>query len=350
MAQSFLKRRWKLLLNLATIAALILFIYFIREQIGETLSNIQRLHWWVLVIVVLLQVWNYDAQTRMYKSLFAIVGNKFSYRKMWRAALELNFINNVFPSGGVSGISYFGIRMREGQTVTAGKATLVQLMKLLMLFVSFEILLVIGVILLAASDRVNNLVLLAGGMITTSLLIGTTLFLYVLGNKQRVIKFYKLIRYMYNKANRRIRGRRASYKQLTRVRSLLEELHINFQEIAKDYRQLRWPLVHAMFANLSEMLCIYVIYLAFGESVNFGAIIVAYAVANFAGLVSVLPGGVGIYEALMTSVMVTAGVPVALSLPVTVTYRVLTALIQLPPGYILYHIALRQDKLAAHKA
>ena len=350
MVKSFWQRRWKLILNIATIVALIAFVYFIRDQIGETLGNIQRLHWWVLIIVVLLQLWNYDAQTRMYKSLFAIVGNKFSYRKMFRAALELNFINNVFPSGGVSGISYFGARMREGQTVTAGKATLVQLMKLLMLFMSFEILLVVGLFLLAAGDKVNNLVLVASATITTCLVIGTTLFLYVLGNKQRVTKFYELIRYLYNKVNRKLRGSHTSYRQLVRVKHLLEELHENFKEIKKDYRQLKWPLAHAMFANLSEMLCIYVIYLAFGESVNFGAIIVAYAVANFAGLISVLPGGVGVYEALMTSVLVTAGVPVALSLPVTVTYRVLTAAIQLPPGYIYYHMAVRQDKLAAHKA
>jgi uncharacterized membrane protein YbhN (UPF0104 family) len=70
-------------------------------------------------------------------------------------------------------------------------------------------------------------------------------------------------------------------------------------------------------------------------------VILAYAIANFAGLVSVLPGGVGIYEALMTAALATTGIPPAVSLPVTVTYRVINSLIQLPPGYYLYQKALK---------
>ncbi|MEJ0073750.1 MAG: hypothetical protein WDN27_06840 [Candidatus Saccharibacteria bacterium] len=52
-------------------------------------------------------------------------------------------MNNVFPSGGVTGISYFGVRMR-GQDITGAKATVVQLLKLVMIFLSFEVLIVLG--------------------------------------------------------------------------------------------------------------------------------------------------------------------------------------------------------------
>jgi uncharacterized protein (TIRG00374 family) len=85
-----------------------------------------------------------------------------------------------------------------------------------------------------------------------------------------------------------------------------------------------------------------VVYIAFDAYVNVGAVILAYAVANFAGLVSVLPGGVGIYEALMTGVLIAAGIPARLSLPVTIMYRVLNTLLQVPPGYALYHRTLHQ--------
>jgi uncharacterized membrane protein YbhN (UPF0104 family) len=76
--------------------------------------------------------------------------------------------------------------------------------------------------------------------------------------------------------------------------------------------------------------------------VNIGAIVLAFAVANFAGLVSVVPGGYGVYEGLMTAVLATAGISPALSLPVTVMYRVLNTLLQIPPGYVLYHQALQR--------
>lgn len=347
---SFLRRRWKLLLNIATIIAMVLFLFLIRDQIAETVDNIGRIHWWVLIIIALLQLWNYDAQTRLYLSLFQIVGNRFSYKNMFIAALELNFINNVFPSGGVSGISYFGARLRS-DTVTAGKATLVQMMKLLMLYVSFEVLLVIGIFMVAVEGHINDLVLTAAVAISTALVFGTVLFVYILGSKKRVEQFFRFIRRFVNKTVRVFtRNPHRARIELEHVHFLLMELHDNFRTIKSSYKELKWPLVHALFANLSEILCIYIVYIAFGDWVNFGAIIIAYSVANFAGLISVLPGGVGIYEALMTTVLVAAGIPAALSLPVTITYRVLTAAIQLPPGYYFYHKALNNKgkKLVPH--
>jgi uncharacterized protein (TIRG00374 family) len=77
--------------------------------------------------------------------------------------------------------------------------------------------------------------------------------------------------------------------------------------------------------------------------VNPGAIIVAYAVASMAGLVAVLPGGVGVYEGLMTAILASAGIPKALALSATLVYRVLTMVIFLPIGFILYQIALRKN-------
>jgi uncharacterized membrane protein YbhN (UPF0104 family) len=71
----------------------------------------------------------------------------------------------------------------------------------------------------------------------------------------------------------------------------------------------------------------------------------AYAVANFAGLISVLPGGVGIYEALMTGVLAAAGVPAGTSIPIIVMYRILNMVLQLTPGYYFYHKSLRSDKV-----
>jgi uncharacterized protein (TIRG00374 family) len=102
------------------------------------------------------------------------------------------------------------------------------------------------------------------------------------------------------------------------------------------------PLLYALLMNLMELLALYAVYAAFGAYVNFGAVILAYGVANIAGFISVLPGGIGIYELLMTSTLAAAGVPPTLSLPVTVTYRVLNTAIQVPPGAYFYHRTLHE--------
>ena len=134
--KSFVRRRWKLIINIVTLVALMVLIYAIRDQIVETFNNLGRVNAWILLTMIPIQAWNYHAQARLYQHLFGIVGNKLPYKHLYRASLELNFVNHVFPSGGVTGISYFGLRMRDGQKLTATKATLVQVMKLGLVFLS----------------------------------------------------------------------------------------------------------------------------------------------------------------------------------------------------------------------
>ncbi len=342
--ESFLKRRWKLLLNLATLLALAVLVYFIRDQLVETFENLHKVNYWVLLLMLPIQLLNYHAQTKIYLTLFKIVGNKLSYKFLFRTSLELNMVNHVFPSGGVTGISYFGLRMRDGESISAAKATLVQLMKLTLLFLSFEILLIAGLVFLAIGDKANDLMLFVAGSLSTLMVVGTAFLAYIVGSKQRINSFFGALTRGLNKLIQIVRPHHPETINTERARHAFDDLHENYLEFKRHYRQLKAPFWWAVLANATEVATIYVVYIAFNEWVNVGAVILAYAVANFAGLVSVLPGGVGVYEALMTGVLSAGGVPARLSLPVTVMYRVLNTIIQIVPGYYFYHKALREDK------
>ncbi|HEU4966581.1 MAG TPA: lysylphosphatidylglycerol synthase transmembrane domain-containing protein [Candidatus Saccharimonadales bacterium] len=341
----FLKRRWKLLLNIFTIAALVLLAVALRHQLATTLDNLTKVNAWVLLLIIPIEALNYHAQTKMYQGLFASVDENLSYGNLMRASLELNFVNHVFPSGGVSGISYFGFKMRQFG-VKGTKATLVQTMKLLLLFVSFEILLLFGMFILAISDRASDLTILIGGGLTMLVLFGTLVFMYVIGSRARIHAFFTGSTKLLNRVIHIVRPKHPETINIAKTRQVFEDFHNDYVLLKSRWRALKAPFWWALMANLTEVLVVYVVYIAFGSFVNLGAVILAYAVANFAGLVSVLPGGVGIYEALMTAVLVAAGVPARLSLPVTVMYRVLNTLLQLPPGYVLYHRTLQGNTLA----
>jgi uncharacterized protein (TIRG00374 family) len=342
--KSFLQRRWKLILNIVTVVALVGLAYALRSQLGDTIKNLGKVQVWALLLLLPLEYLNYDAQARMYQQLFGIVGNKLPYKKMFRLSLELNFINSVFPSGGVSGISYFGVRMRSNN-VTGARATLVQLMKLVMLFLSFEVLVLFGMIALAAGNRVNGLILLLAGALTTVMVFGTMVFVYIIGSKQRITAFFTLLTKALNKVIQIVRPNHPETINIARARETFDELHENYLLFQSKLPELKKPFAYALVANMTEVLAIYAVYVAFGHWVNIGAVILAYAIANFAGFVSVLPGGVGVYEALMTGVLVVGGVPAAVSIPVVVMYRMLNTAIQLPPGYYFYQHALHRGKV-----
>ncbi len=341
---SFLRRNWRTVVTIATIVALVALLIAIREQIVETFQNLGKVNVAVLLLIIPFTLIGYHAQTKMYQGLFGLLGNKLKYGFLFKAALELNFINTVFPSGGVSGISYFGVRLR-GQDITATKASFVQIMKLMLTFASFEVLLIFGLLFLAAGGQANDLVVLVAGSISTLLVVGTVGFLAILRSERRIHVTFSFITKALNKLIHIFRRRTPETISTARAEGIVRDLHSNYKLLESNYKKLYRPFVWALVLNTSAILSIYTVYVAFDAWVNIGAIILGYSVANFAGLVSVLPGGVGIYEALMTGVLAAAGIPAALSLPVTVMYRVLSTAIQVPPGYFLYHRAVNRNQV-----
>jgi uncharacterized protein (TIRG00374 family) len=338
---SFLKRRWKLLVNILTISALILLVFLIRHQIVDTFKNLGEVNlWWVTVMIPLLGL-NYHAQTMMYFDMFKLLGNKLRYKHMLKVAIVLNFINKVFPSGGVSGISYFGVRLR-GDDIAGGRASMVQIMKLILLFISFEVLLVFALFLMALEGRANEFIILVGSSISTLLVVGTFAFAAIIGSERRIHTTLGAATKGLNYIIHLVRPSHPETINIAHAERVFQEFHNTYVLLAANYRKLKSPLLWALLINASEILSIYAVYIAFGAWVNIGAIILAYAVANFAGLISVLPGGIGIYEALMTGVLAAAGIPPALSLPVTVMFRVLSTSLQIIPGYYFYHKAVKE--------
>lgn len=333
------KKRWKLIINVVTVGGLLILCYFIRDQIFQTIENFGKVNAWALLLILPVELWNYDAYARMYRYLFTMLDSKTNYKEMFKVSLELTLVNHVFPSGGVSGFSYFGMRMK-GLGVSTGKATLVQMLKFIMLFVSFELLLLIGLLFLAIGGQANSVTILVASSLATLLIVGTVGAAFIVSSQKRINNFFTFLTRFLNRVIHIVRPKHPETISIAKVQKTFTELHENYGVIKKNYKQLLKPLMFGLFANVTEILAIYVVYIAFGHWVNPGAVILAYAVANFAGLISVLPGGVGIYEALMTAVLAAAGVPPAVSIPVTVMYRVLNITIQVIPGYYFYHKAV----------
>jgi uncharacterized protein (TIRG00374 family) len=335
------KLSWRLIATFATLVVLALLIYSVRQQIADVISNLGKVNAFALLLIIPLQALNYDAYARLYKGLFKILGKTVKYWPLYRINLELNFVNHILPSGGVSGISYFTVRMRS-LGVRAPQATLSQVMKFLLLFISYQPLLIIGLIFLAARGHANNLIIAVASSLITLLIVGTLLGMYIIESRDRINSFLTFFTKFLNGLIHLVRPKHPETINVERAQQAFVELHENYKVLKRNWSQLKWPLVHTTIANITEIASVYVVYIAFGHYVNIGAIILAYAVANFAGLISVLPAGVGIYEGLMTAVLAAAGIPAALSIPVTIMYRVLNMFVQLVPGYILYQDAVRK--------
>lgn len=339
MSEKHTSRRLRVFFTWFTIIAMAGLAYILRDQIVETYENFKRVNVYILLLLIPLHVASYFSQAKLYQGLLRVLGSRFRTRSMYRLTLELNFVNNVFPSAGVSGFSYLPIRLKD-EGVSAAKATLVQLMRFIVIFGGFQVLLFLGVFMLALHGDVNNLTILAAGSLTTLMLVGTGLLAYIIGNKNRIKAFFTAVTHVLNWLIHRFRPKHPETINVSKAQAAFIELHENFQVIRRNLPRMKRPFIYGIAFSVFEIASIYTVYLAFGQVVNPGAIILAYAIANFAGVISVLSGGIGIYEALMTGVLAAAGIPASVSLPVTIMYRVLNMIIALPQGAWLYYRAL----------
>lgn len=333
---------WRTILTIATFVGLIILVYSLRAQIVDVIKNLGKIHVAALALLLPLQALNYDAYARLYRHLFHMLGKDTGYWPMYRFTLELNFVNHILPSGGVSGISYFGLRARS-LGISASAAALAQIMRFFLLFVSFQPLLVLGITFLAIRGHVNNLIMVTASSLITALIIGTFIGIYIIESRSRINSFLTFITKALNSLIKIVRPKHPDAIDIEHAQSAFNELHDNYMVFKSNWRNLKKPFLYMLIANATEVACVYVVYIAFGELVNLGAVILAYAVANFAGLISVLPAGIGVYEGLMTAILAATGISASLSIPVTIMYRVVNMFIQLLPGYYFYQKALRNS-------
>ncbi len=335
-------KSWKTWLNVFTFVALAVLIYASRHQIVEAFDKLFDLNYFWLLMIVPLQIGNYSSTAMYYRSYLKNLGEDVPFKSLFKVALEMNFVNNVFPSGGFSGFGYFGMRMKS-LNVPTSKATLTQVMRHTLTFMSFIVYLSVALLIISLFGSANRFMIMVSTSIIGLILTSTAILLYIITSSARIRAFMAFLPKALNGLLNMFRRHKKPTINIERIENLFDQLHRDYLLIHSNWRALKRPFLFTLLMNLTELCTIMVVYFAFGKVVNFGALIIAYAVANIAGLLAVLPGGVGVYEGLMTAVLTSAGIPKALALSATLVYRVLNMSIFLPVGFILYQKALRQN-------
>jgi uncharacterized protein (TIRG00374 family) len=335
-------KSFKLWLNIVTFVALGVLIYVSRHQIANAFEQLSDLNFFWLLMIIPLQIGNYTSVAKYYQTYLRNLGEKIAFVPLFKIALEMNFVNNVFPSGGVSGFGYFGMRMNS-EGVSTSKATLTQVMRHTLTFLSFIVYMVVALLVLSLFGNASRFMILVSSSIISLILMATGFIVYIISNSGRVKKFVAFLPRAINKVGRVVLRGKLPRINIEKIENLFQQLHEDYQAIHRDWRLLKKPFFWTLMMNMTELLTINVVYFAFGKTANFGALIIAYAVANIAGLVAVLPGGFGVYEGLMTGVLTGAGIPKALALSATLVYRVLNMSLFLPVGFVLYQMGLRKD-------
>jgi uncharacterized protein (TIRG00374 family) len=257
-----------------------------------------------------------------------------------RISLELNFVNHILPSGGVSGISYMNWRLGKFG-VKPGKATMAQAVRYIVGFASMITMLIVSVLLVTIDGTVNRWIILMSSSLVTVMIMITFLAVYLMRSVTRIRKFSHKLARMCNTAVERVTfGRKKHVVHANAIETFLDEMHEDFIAINKDRRVLWRPYLWGLFFTITEIAIFWIVFWSLGSPVNPAPILIAYGLASMAGFLVVTPGGAGAYEAIMVLVLAIAGMQKGEAIAGIVLTRAMILFVTIVVGYVFYQIAL----------
>jgi uncharacterized protein (TIRG00374 family) len=337
-------RAWLSTITLVLIAVI---IFFSRNELIHAWELLSRVNIWILLLLIPGQLLVYYAAGEM---MFSYLREKKSIDHispigLARMSLEMNFVNHVLPSGGVSGISYMGWRL-GGYGVSSGRSAMAQVVRYSMGFAAFIALLLIAVLVVTIDGGINRWIILVSSTLVTGMLGVVATAAFVMSSTKRMTWFAGVTVRTINRIVRKLTfGRKPAILSQETVNTFFDELHKDYLALRADKKVLVKPFLWGLLFNAADVALFLITFWALGVPVNPAPVLIAYGVACVAGFFVVTPGGAGAYEAIMVAFLAVAGLAQGTAIAGIVLTRVILLLGTIGLGYLFYqHAILKYGK------
>ena len=330
------------IISFVTLALLLLVVFAARQEIAHAWSLLEKLNLWVLALLIPAQLIVYFAVGEMIFSYLRAKGDlkKTNPFTLTRVALELNFVNHILPSGGISGISYMTWRLGKFG-VPASRATMAQAVRYVAGFLSYLTILIIAVVLITLDSGVNRFIILFSSVIACTIIFMILFGMYVISSPTRMRSAAQWLTRVINRTVSSVTfGKKKKVVDTLVIEKFFFDFHEDYVQLQKDKRVLIKPYLWGLLFNAMDIALFMIGFWALGYTANPAAIAIAYGIASFAGFILITPGGAGGYEALMISFMTSAGTPGGIAIAGILITRVILLIGTIVTGYIFYQLTL----------
>ena len=334
-------RAW---ISLITLILLGCVVYFGWPEILRAINLMGSVNLWILALLIPIQLFSYYAAG---ETIFSYLRSKgelktISRAKMTRLALEANFVNHIVPVPGAAGFSYFGWVLHH-YGVSVSRSTMAQIIKITMMFMSFVVVMILAVIVLVFDNQVNRIIIALTLILIIAVIILTVVLVYVIGNRNRIIKASGWVARVINIFVAKITfGKKNQILKLDAVEKFFTEIHQDFLAIKRDKKILIQPFLWSTLANILDVALIGAAFLSLGFWVNPVSLFIAFGLSSLVSIFAVTPGGTGVYEAIMIAFLSMAGVPPDVSIAGTLLARAVLLAGTILFGYIFYQLTINK--------
>jgi len=332
-------RGWMTIITLVLLTIVVIFAW---PEIVHAWRLLGQVDLWILALLIPVQFASYYATGGMIFSYLRQKGDlkDMSHWSTTRLALELNFVNHILPSGGAAGFSYLAWILKKHK-VSVSRSTMAQIIRFVLTFASFILLLIISMTLLTFRHKLDVSIVASGVVITIAAIILVWAGVWLVKSRPRLRQFSGWVTRM---ANRIVgfftRGRK---KDLVNDATLLDffyGIHDDYLAIRRERKILIRPFLWAIVANILDVALLWISFWSLGYPIDATLLFIAFGASSVAGAVSVTPGGAGVYETVMVTFLAAAGIPAQVAIAGTLLARVTLLAGTILFGYIFYQLTV----------
>lgn len=321
-------KNFGILVGLALLALLALDYFLPMDQV---ISIVLDAHPGYLVLAAVLIAAGVIVNAYVYRVLLRTFGYSAGFAGLVGATLKSRFVGNTIPSMGVSGLAVIDYHFRrEGVDSKVSKRILI--LKNVANGVSSLVILVFGFILFI-QGTVTRRSLIVPGILTVVVVTGILYTGYLASEIERLRRLVRRLESLFGRLVR---------PAGPRLRRIADEIAEGVRYARTHRSKLYFPVFCNFLGVAILAVTVYVIFLALETEITLGSVVIGFITATWIGAASMLPGGVGAFEATMAASYRGVGVGIEEAAAVVLLFRVMSFWIPTAVGGVLTRKELRE--------
>ncbi len=332
--------RWRgWVLGGATLAGLVYVVLRLGEL--EHLAQVLRqTDWRWLPLALVSEAFFQCNEGAIYWMMYKIMGYRARLAHVIALTLAASFVNRVAPSAGMSGTTLFAERMaRKG--IPPGRTITVNLARYLLDYGAFLLVLASGLLYLSLHQSLTALEVRAALVFGVIVLAVLTFVGILIASRSRLARAASSLSRLVNRVGQRM-FRRSLLTEEDTARHV-EEVLAAMSLLGRARQRTAALVVMGFFIHIFDLLGLWIVFHAIGYPVHLGIMIAGYGLGYLAGFISLVPSGLGVFEATMTAVYKSLGLPLEVAALATLLYRLFSLWAPLLAGYLALHLVVVDD-------
>jgi len=311
---------------------LLVVVIFVSLKFSElrTIAELFRqAKWWWIAAALAAIFLNYVSMGFTYKLILNILDYPFRLFKLVKSTVVVLFLNQAVPSLSFAGNIFF-LNLLRKHGIRHGQGMMTITLEAICYYTDYLILIIF-----------SFLYSFLRGSITRFQIIASIIFLVILVMFAVMIRFWLLSK---KNSKKRISWflRKVNYFGIEewKKEDMAEYFIEEFREAGRLVKSKRINILAPLFFQLGKFIfdavAIYFIFWAFNFHMHIGAVMTGYVMARLFGMVSFLPGGVGVVEGGLVLMYTGFGAPLEVAFAVSMIFRAMSFWLPLPVGLGIY--------------